>query len=276
MAFMAVPHRGTMYRRLQEFDAAVEDLLKALDMMSESQERTVQQAQRQLLLTYNDFAVHCYLQGAYQEGVLLLNKALKDEQQEKGLYINRGGEQGAACPPRAWAGSVGESLRALGTHSAKCCLRQTGYSLFKTLRTRLGKGAPRPGKTLAAGTLHPPTGVGVGEFTATGLGIPRRVQQAGLGLLGTGVGGTLSPCIPPRALDCFFQLGNLLFAEADYQQALALSPQDEGANLRMGLLQEKMGFCEQRGRYVLRAVPGAGGWGWGLARSCLLGPLGPS
>ncbi|XP_032164721.1 tetratricopeptide repeat protein 16 isoform X3 [Mustela erminea] len=135
--------RGTMYRRLQEFDAAVEDLLKALDMMSESQERAVQQAQRQLLLTYNDFAVHCYLQGAYQEGVLLLNKALKDEQQEKGLYINRG--------------------------------------------------------------------------------------------------------------DCFFQLGNLLFAEADYQQALALSPQDEGANLRMGLLQEKMGFCEQRGRQFHKA-----------------------
>ncbi|XP_047555702.1 tetratricopeptide repeat protein 16 isoform X1 [Lutra lutra] len=135
--------RGTMYRRLQEFDAAVEDFLKALDMMSESQERAVQQAQRQLLLTYNDFAVHCYLQGAYQEGVLLLNKALKDEQQEKGLYINRG--------------------------------------------------------------------------------------------------------------DCFFQLGNLLFAEADYQQALALSPQDEGANLRMGLLQEKMGFCEQRGRQFHKA-----------------------
>ncbi|XP_045879289.1 tetratricopeptide repeat protein 16 [Meles meles] len=135
--------RGTMYRRLQEFDAAVEDFLKALDMMSKSQERAVQQAQRQLLLTYNDFAVHCYLQGAYQEGVLLLNKAIKDEQQEKGLYINRG--------------------------------------------------------------------------------------------------------------DCFFQLGNLFFAEADYQQALALSPQDEGANLRMGLLQEKMGFCEQRGRQFHKA-----------------------
>ncbi|XP_025743876.1 tetratricopeptide repeat protein 16 isoform X3 [Callorhinus ursinus] len=135
--------RGTMYRRLQEFDAAVEDLLKALDMMSESQEGMVRQAQRQLLLTYNDFAVHCYLQGAYQEGVLLLNKALKDEQQEKGLYINRG--------------------------------------------------------------------------------------------------------------DCFFQLGNLTFAEADYQQALALSPQDEGANLRMGLLQERMGFCEQRSRQFHKA-----------------------
>ncbi|XP_077917931.1 tetratricopeptide repeat protein 16 isoform X2 [Halichoerus grypus] len=135
--------RGTVYRRLQEFDAAVEDLLKALDMMSESQEGMVRQAQRQLLLTYNDFAVHCYQHGAHEEGVLLLNKALKAEQQEKGLYINRG--------------------------------------------------------------------------------------------------------------DCFFQLGNLIFAEADYQQALALSPQDEGANLRMGLLQERMGFCEQRSRQFHKA-----------------------
>lgn len=50
--------------------------------------------------------------------------------------------------------------------------------------------------------------------------------------------------------DCFFQLGDLTFAEADYQQALALSPHDEGANLRMGMLQEKMGFCEQKGRWA--------------------------
>ncbi|XP_032334381.1 tetratricopeptide repeat protein 16 isoform X3 [Camelus ferus] len=134
---------GIMYRRLREFDAAVEDFLRALDMMTESQKELVQQAQRQLLLAYNDFAVHCYMQGAYQESVLLLNKALKDEQKEKGLYINRG--------------------------------------------------------------------------------------------------------------DCFFQLGNLTFAEADYQQALALSPRDEGANLRMGLLQEKLGFCEQRSRQFQKA-----------------------
>uniref|UniRef100_A0A8C8Z484 Tetratricopeptide repeat domain 16 n=1 Tax=Prolemur simus TaxID=1328070 RepID=A0A8C8Z484_PROSS len=135
--------RGILYRRLQEFDEAVENLLKALDMLSDSQEDMVRQAQRQLLLAYNDFAVHCYTRGAYQEGVLLLNKALRGEQQEKGLYINRG--------------------------------------------------------------------------------------------------------------DCFFQLGHLGFAEADYKQALALSPHDEGANMRMGLLQEKMGFCEQRRRQFQRA-----------------------
>ncbi|XP_037653247.1 tetratricopeptide repeat protein 16 [Choloepus didactylus] len=135
--------RGTMYRRLRKFDGAVEDFLKTLDMAPESQEDVVQQAQRQLLLAYNDFAVHCYTQGAYQESVLLLNQALKDEQREKGLYINRG--------------------------------------------------------------------------------------------------------------DCFFQLGNLAFAEADYQQALALSPHDQGATLRMGLLQEKMGTCEQRRRQFQKA-----------------------
>lgn len=135
--------RGTMYRRMQDFDAAVEDFLKALDMVTEGHEETVQQAQHQLLLAYNDFALHCYKQGAYQEGVLLLNKALKDQHLEKGLYINRG--------------------------------------------------------------------------------------------------------------DCFFQLGNLVFAEADYQQALALSPQDEGAKMRMGLLQEKLGFCEQKRRHFDKA-----------------------
>ncbi|CAK6433596.1 unnamed protein product [Pipistrellus nathusii] len=135
--------RGTMFRRLQEFNAAVEDFLKALDMMSEHEEDMVRQTQRQLLLAYNDFAVHCYTQGAYQEGVLLLNKVLKDEQQEKSFYINRG--------------------------------------------------------------------------------------------------------------DCFFQLGYLDFAAADYQEALALSPWDEGANRRMGLLQEKMGFCQHKSKQFQKA-----------------------
>ncbi|XP_010611905.1 tetratricopeptide repeat protein 16 isoform X3 [Fukomys damarensis] len=135
--------RGIVYRRLQEFDAAVEDFLKILDMATDSQCDTVRQAQRQLLLTYNDFAVHCYKQGSYQEGVLLLNKALRGEQREKGLYINRG--------------------------------------------------------------------------------------------------------------DCFFQLGNLTFAEADYNQALALSPQDQGANTRMSVLQEMMGLGEQKCRQFQRA-----------------------
>lgn len=61
------------------------------------------------------------------------------------------------------------------------------------------------------------------------------------------MGPTRPPTPGPETPDCFFQLGDLTFAEADYQQALALSPHDEGANLRMGMLQEKMGFCEQKG-----------------------------
>jgi hypothetical protein len=67
----------------------------------------------------------------------------------------------------------------------------------------------------------------------------------------------------PRILDCFFQLGNLAFAEADYKQALALSPQDEGANMRMGMLQGKMGFCEHRHRCAARGRQWAGRGGGG-------------
>lgn len=102
--------------------------------------------------------------------------------------------------------------------------------------------------------------MGVREFTATSLRIPWRGGGAGwAGAPGHWGWGPAQPCVRPGAPDCFFQLGNLTFAEADYQQALALSPQDEGANLRMGLLQEKMGFCEQRSRCKLRAVLGCGG-----------------
>lgn len=89
----------------------------------------------------------------------------------------------------------------------------------------------------------PPAGVPGHQFQAPPFGGWSRLR----GLLRTGFG---SPPPPPdpRAPDCFFQLGNLTFAEADYEQALELSPQDEGAHLRMGLLQEKMGFCEQRSK----------------------------
>ncbi|XP_034958192.2 tetratricopeptide repeat protein 16 isoform X2 [Zootoca vivipara] len=48
------------------------------------------EAQKQVLLTYNDFAVHCYDKGFYEEAVLLLNKAITGEKNEKGLYVNRG------------------------------------------------------------------------------------------------------------------------------------------------------------------------------------------
>ncbi|XP_007475100.1 tetratricopeptide repeat protein 16 isoform X3 [Monodelphis domestica] len=136
--------RGTLFRRLKDFNAAIEDFLKALELCSENEETEIPlQAQRQLLLTYNDFAVLCYTKGAYEEGVLLLNKALQGEKGEKGIYINRG--------------------------------------------------------------------------------------------------------------DCFFKLGELTFAEADYLEALALSPWDQGARYRMGMLKEKMGLRKHQMRHYHKA-----------------------
>ncbi|XP_074067196.1 tetratricopeptide repeat protein 16 isoform X2 [Macrotis lagotis] len=84
--------RGTLFRRLKDFDAAIEDFIKSLELSPQGREvnEIAKQAQRQLLLTYNDFAVFCYTKGAYEEGVLLLNKALQGEKREKGIYINRG------------------------------------------------------------------------------------------------------------------------------------------------------------------------------------------
>jgi len=43
------------------------------------------------LLTYNDFAVECFSKGFFEEAIILLNKAIKGEKREKGLYVNRGG-----------------------------------------------------------------------------------------------------------------------------------------------------------------------------------------
>lgn len=51
------------------------------------------EAQVQLVLTYNDFAVQCFSRSFYTEAVLLLNKAIQEQKEESGLYINRGGEK---------------------------------------------------------------------------------------------------------------------------------------------------------------------------------------
>ncbi|KAM4696063.1 uncharacterized protein WCC33_014791 [Rhinophrynus dorsalis] len=85
--------RGTLYRRLKDFSAAVDDFVLAIELCSTQgtgAEQLHSEAEKHLLLTYNDFAVHCYTKGFYQEGVLLLNKALKGETNWKELYINRG------------------------------------------------------------------------------------------------------------------------------------------------------------------------------------------
>ncbi|KAM9117230.1 tetratricopeptide repeat protein 16 isoform 2-T4 [Pangshura tecta] len=81
--------RGTLHRRVKDFNSAIDDYIKATELCEEEGAEAME-AQQQLLLTYNDFAVHCYTQGFFEEAVLLLNKALKGEKNEKGLYVNRG------------------------------------------------------------------------------------------------------------------------------------------------------------------------------------------
>ena len=84
--------RGALHRRLGDFNAAIDDYLLALDKTDHNEDNaTYLESQRQLLLTYNDFAVECFSKGYYEEAIILLNKAIKGEKREKGLYINRGG-----------------------------------------------------------------------------------------------------------------------------------------------------------------------------------------
>ena len=84
--------RGALHRRVNDFNAAIDDYLLALDKTDHNEENTVyQEASRQLLLTYNDFGIECFNKEFYEEAILLFNKAIKGEKQEKGIYINRGG-----------------------------------------------------------------------------------------------------------------------------------------------------------------------------------------
>lgn len=50
-----------------------------------------QDAHVQLVLAYNDFAVQCFTQGFYSEATMLLTKAIHEQRDESGLFINRGG-----------------------------------------------------------------------------------------------------------------------------------------------------------------------------------------
>ncbi|MED6252143.1 hypothetical protein ATANTOWER_007592 [Ataeniobius toweri] len=65
--------RGILYRRLKEFTSAIEDLVQAAEL-SEPEEKK------------------CFSRGLYAEATLLLNKAIKEEKNLAGLYLNRGGE----------------------------------------------------------------------------------------------------------------------------------------------------------------------------------------
>lgn len=78
---------------MKDFNAAVDDFIVAMDKVSHQQDCEVyKNASRQLVLTYNDFAMECFRQRHFREAVILLNKAIKEEKEEKGLYLNRGGK----------------------------------------------------------------------------------------------------------------------------------------------------------------------------------------
>ncbi|XP_023199083.1 tetratricopeptide repeat protein 16 [Xiphophorus maculatus] len=88
--------RGTLYRRLKEFISAIEDLILAAELCEPKEEErkesssVLKEVQLQLALTYNDFAVQCFSRGLYDEALLLLNKAIKEDKNLGGLYLNRG------------------------------------------------------------------------------------------------------------------------------------------------------------------------------------------
>ena len=99
IAFVFAPvYRGALQRKLGDFNSAIDDYLLALDKTDHDEESPVyQESQRQLLLSYNDFAIECFTKGFYDEAIILLNKAIKGEKEEKGLYINRGGKRVFRC-----------------------------------------------------------------------------------------------------------------------------------------------------------------------------------
>lgn len=83
--------RAGMHRRNLDFSAAVDDLLLAMEKLNHDPDVELYAAsQKQLLLTFNDFAVDCFNKGFYEEAVALLKKAIKGEKQDNALYSNRG------------------------------------------------------------------------------------------------------------------------------------------------------------------------------------------
>lgn len=94
--------RGILYRRLRNFTAAIEDLVLAAEFcgvegeppqehMRDDSEDLEEDAQTQLALTYNDFAIQCFSRGLQSEAIKLLNKAIEKQRNTSELFINRGG-----------------------------------------------------------------------------------------------------------------------------------------------------------------------------------------
>ena len=83
--------RGIVYRNLRDYTAAADDFLIAMNKCNHDQNNSIYwDSNKQLILTYNDFAVHCYKKKFYEEAIQLLNKGIESEKNEKGLYMNRG------------------------------------------------------------------------------------------------------------------------------------------------------------------------------------------
>lgn len=93
--------RGILYRRLRDFTAAIEDLVLAAEFygveeeppqehMQDDSEDLEEDAQTQLALTYNDFAIQCFSRGLQSEAIKLLNKAIEKQRNASELFINRG------------------------------------------------------------------------------------------------------------------------------------------------------------------------------------------
>ncbi len=85
--------RGILYKRLQDFNSAIDDFLLGLDKMNHDEvakPELFKAFQRHILLTYNDFAIVCFKKMLYDDAITLLDKAIKLEKNEKGFYINRG------------------------------------------------------------------------------------------------------------------------------------------------------------------------------------------
>jgi tetratricopeptide (TPR) repeat protein len=87
--------RGILYKRQRDFNSAIDDFLLGLEKMNHDEQKEpilFNNFQRQILLTYNEFAIQCFEKHFYDDAIVLLNKAIKIEKGEKGFYVNRGGK----------------------------------------------------------------------------------------------------------------------------------------------------------------------------------------
>lgn len=83
--------RGAFHRRLGDYTAAIDDFIIAMDKVDHNeQHETHRYAERQLVLTFNDFAVDCCERGCFDEAIDLLDKAIQREKCEPRFYVNRG------------------------------------------------------------------------------------------------------------------------------------------------------------------------------------------